>query len=158
MKPRRCRAILLQKVDPIGFFNSRQNIGIGISTCKNVLVDLESCVGMFCWIILSPKRLQGKFLRHYTYSDWLNWIYSPAPDRLQYLGLVKLRQPYLNHKYKMYCTGVTWTCVIAMKINSSSASIWIYRLLKSELRSESCCNLSFTKAEARCFCSQRTSS
>ena len=41
MKPRtgsRCRAILLQKVDPIGFFNSRQNIGIRICTCKNVLV------------------------------------------------------------------------------------------------------------------------
>ena len=46
MKPRRCRAILLQKVDPIGFFNSCQNIGIGICTCKNVLVCLESCVGM----------------------------------------------------------------------------------------------------------------
>ena len=101
MKPRRCRAILFQKVDPIGFFNSRQNIGIGISTCKNVLVDLESCVGMCRWIILCPKRLQGKFPHHYTYSNWLNWIYSPpAPDRPKYPpGLVKLRQPYLNQMY-----------------------------------------------------------
>ena len=34
MKPSRRRAILLQKVDPIGFFNSRQDIGIGIRMCK----------------------------------------------------------------------------------------------------------------------------
>ena len=98
MKPRtgsRCRAILLQKVDPIGFFNSRQNIGIRICACKNVLVYLESCVGMFCWIILSPKRLQGKFLRHYIYSDWFNWIYSPASDSLKYPSLVKSRQSSL---------------------------------------------------------------
>jgi hypothetical protein len=83
MKPRRCgRAIILQKVYPIGFFNSRKNIGIGICTCKNVLIDLESCVGMFCCIILSPKRLHGKLPCHYTYSDWLIWIHSrklPVP-------------------------------------------------------------------------------
>ena len=97
MKPRRCRAILFQKVDPKGFFKSCQNVGIGISTCKNVLVDL--CIGMFCWLMLCPKRLQGKFPRLYTYSDWLNLIFSSAPDRLQYPGLVKLRQPNLNHMY-----------------------------------------------------------
>ena len=65
MKPRRFRAILLQKVDPIRFFKSRQNIGMGICTCKNPLVDLESCVGML-------KMHNSQFPRHYTYSDWLN--------------------------------------------------------------------------------------
>jgi hypothetical protein len=103
MKPRRCRAILLQKVDPIGSFNSRQNIRIGICMCKNVLVDLESCVGMFCCLILSRTRLQGALPCHYTYSDWLNWIYSPAPDWLTYSGLVKSCQTHLNHQ--MYHTS-----------------------------------------------------
>ena len=43
------------------------------NTCKNVLVDLKSCVGIFCCIILSPQRLHCKFPHHSTYSDWLNW-------------------------------------------------------------------------------------
>ncbi len=41
---------------------------------QNVLVDLESCVGMFCCLTLSPKRPQGTLPLHYTYSDWLNCV------------------------------------------------------------------------------------
>jgi hypothetical protein len=131
MKPRRCRAIILQKVDPIGFFNSRQNIGIRNCTYKNVLVDLESCVGIFRWIILSPKRLQGKYPRHYTYSDWLNWIYSPVPDWLKYPGLVKSRQPHLNHRHQMY-----W--ILVGKISTGTTSSFILSSVEERWKTSAC--------------------
>ena len=45
-----------KKVDPIGFFKSRQNIGIGICTCENVLVD----IGVLCRYICLNSSLSEK--------------------------------------------------------------------------------------------------
>ena len=54
---------------------------------QNVLVELESCVGMFCCSALSAKRLQGTLPCHYryTYSDWLkNMPATLEPHVLMY--------------------------------------------------------------------------
>ena len=81
---------------------------------QNVLVDLESCVVMFCCLTLSPTRLQGTLPHHYTYSDWLKWIYSPAPDWLKNSGLVK------NASH-------TWTTCIGCTVFKQVKSVPVHR-------------------------------